>query len=211
MQCDLIEPACSQCLRAGKICLGYRDQLSLRFRDENEKVVSKAKVITSASPEYRKTPAARTKSTKNIDSSASAAPILSVTAPSTKTEALVLSSPTPLTISLTSQCLDEGVSFFLDHYMTINANYPSREINLPKSLIWPPIFGNRAFNDAVSSVGYAGLANVTKNPAYAIVARRKYAASLQNITLALKDTSKVDLDATFKSVLVLAAFEVSLG
>jgi len=95
--------------------------------------------------------------------------------------------------------------------MTINANYPSREINLPKSLIWPPIFGNRAFNDAVSSVGYAGLANVTKNPAYAIVARRKYAASLQNITLALKDTSKVDLDATFKSVLVLAAFEVSLG
>jgi hypothetical protein len=184
--------------------------LSLRFRDENEKVVRKAKVITSASSEYRKPSAGQTKSTENIDSSASAAPILSVTAPRTNSQALVVPTPTPtpLTRSLTSQCLNEGVIFFFDHYMTVN--YPSWEFNLPKSHAWPLLFGNHAFNDAVSSVGYAGLANVTKNPAYTVVARRKYAASLQNITLALKDTSKVDLDATFKSVILLAAFEVSL-
>ena len=190
--------------------MGYRDQLSLRFRDENEKVVRKAKVIISASPEYRKPSAGQTKSTKNIDSSASAAPILSVTAPSTNSQALVVPTPTPLTRPLPSQCLDEGVIFFFDHYMTINANYPSWEFNLPRSDAWPLIFANHAFNDAVSAVGYAGLANVTKNPAYNVVARRKYAASLQNITLALKDTSKVDLDATFKSVILLVAFEVSL-
>jgi hypothetical protein len=94
--------------------------------------------------------------------------------------------------------------------MTINANYPSWEFNLPRSDAWPLIFANHAFNDAVSAVGYAGLANVTKNPAYNVVARRKYVASIQNITLALKDTSKVDLDATFKSVILLVAFEVSL-
>lgn len=43
-----------------------------------------------------------------------------------------------------------------------------------------------------------------------VVARKKYATSLRNITIALMDTSKADLDATFKSVMLLAAFEVSL-
>jgi hypothetical protein len=41
-QCNLLEPACSQCRRAGKICPGYRDELSLIFRDENAKVIRKA-------------------------------------------------------------------------------------------------------------------------------------------------------------------------
>lgn len=71
------------------------------------------------------------------------------------------------------------------------------------------LFGNEAFNDAVSSVGYAGLSNVTKHLEYMVIARRKYAESLRRITLALKDTSKADLDTIFKSTMVLAAFEVS--
>lgn len=80
---------------------------------------------------------------------------------------------------------------------------------MPGAPLGPMIFGNPCFTNAVSSVGYAGLSNVTKNPEYMIVARKKYAASLRTITLALKDTSSADLDATFKSVLLLAAFEVS--
>jgi hypothetical protein len=42
-----------------------------------------------------------------------------------------------------------------------------------------------------------------------VIARGKYATSLRNITLTLKDTSKADLDTTFKSVMRLAAFEVN--
>ncbi len=64
--------------------------------------------------------------------------------------------------------------------------------------------------NAVSSVGYAGLSNVTNNLEHMVVARKKYAKSLRNITLALNDTSSADLDATFKSIILLAAFEVSL-
>jgi len=69
---------------------------------------------------------------------------------------------------------------------------------------------NDTFSNAVSSVGFAGLSNVTKNPTHMIIARRKYAASIRDITAALKDTSNADLDATFKSVMLLAAFEVSI-
>ncbi|EPE10026.1 fungal zn binuclear cluster domain containing protein [Ophiostoma piceae UAMH 11346] len=41
MLCNKQEPECSQCIRAGKKCPGYRDQLSLMFRDETVKVRKK--------------------------------------------------------------------------------------------------------------------------------------------------------------------------
>jgi len=94
--------------------------------------------------------------------------------------------------------------------VTIISHFPPGRVGLPNSPIWPLLFANQSFNNAVSSVGYAGLSNVTKNPQHMVVARKKYAISLRNITSALMDTSKADLDATFKSVMLLAAFEVSL-
>jgi hypothetical protein len=41
-QCDRKTPECTQCTRVGKKCPGYRDQLSLMFRDESDKVIQKA-------------------------------------------------------------------------------------------------------------------------------------------------------------------------
>lgn len=37
-QCDRRQPECTQCVRLSKTCPGYRDQLSLMFRDETVKV-----------------------------------------------------------------------------------------------------------------------------------------------------------------------------
>ncbi|KAH7323777.1 hypothetical protein BKA65DRAFT_74662 [Rhexocercosporidium sp. MPI-PUGE-AT-0058] len=48
-------------------------------------------------------------------------------------------------------------------------------------------------------------------PEYMIAARKKYATSSRDVTLALKDTSKSDLDATFKAVMLLATFEIVNG
>ncbi|KAL3291943.1 peroxisomal adenine nucleotide transporter 1 [Colletotrichum asianum] len=42
IKCDKVKPECSQCIRVGKKCPGYRDQLSLMFRDESKKVIKKA-------------------------------------------------------------------------------------------------------------------------------------------------------------------------
>ncbi|KAH6969826.1 hypothetical protein DER45DRAFT_65811 [Fusarium avenaceum] len=42
IKCDKIKPECSQCIRVAKKCPGYRDQLSLMFRDESSKVIQKA-------------------------------------------------------------------------------------------------------------------------------------------------------------------------
>ncbi|OKL64682.1 hypothetical protein UA08_01053 [Talaromyces atroroseus] len=42
-QCDQATPACKRCLKSNRICPGYRDQLSLLFRDESSAVAQKAK------------------------------------------------------------------------------------------------------------------------------------------------------------------------
>jgi len=65
------------------------------------------------------------------------------------------------------------------------------------------------FCNTVSSVGFAGLANVTKNTSYMVVARKKYAATLSQVKKALADISRTDLDDIFKSTVLLAAYEVS--
>lgn len=114
-QCDQIDPACSQCLRAGKACPGYRDQLSLLFRDESEKVVRKAKIPKSTA-EHRKHSRVQVKPIPNSDGSVSTSPTTSVTSPNTSSQVFVAPTTALLIRSLTPECLDEGVIFFFQNY-----------------------------------------------------------------------------------------------
>ncbi|KAJ5625053.1 hypothetical protein N7510_001362 [Penicillium lagena] len=49
IRCDQARPVCSQCTRARRECPGYRDELSLMFRDESKSVMRKAKAESSSS------------------------------------------------------------------------------------------------------------------------------------------------------------------
>lgn len=42
-QCDQATPSCQRCIKANRTCPGYRDQLSLLFRDQSSSVANKAK------------------------------------------------------------------------------------------------------------------------------------------------------------------------
>jgi hypothetical protein len=99
------------------------------------------------------------------------------------------------------------VRFFFTHYVT--AIIKGSTVDISSNPMWSLLSVNPTFFTAVSSVGFAGLANVTSKPEYAVIARKKYAASIHAITEALQDTSKSDLNATFITVMLLAAFEVS--
>ncbi|KAL2859337.1 hypothetical protein BJX68DRAFT_226138 [Aspergillus pseudodeflectus] len=54
--CDQGRPGCSQCLQGGWECPGYRDTLSLMFRDESERVIRKATTgsLSKRSPQTSK-------------------------------------------------------------------------------------------------------------------------------------------------------------
>ncbi|GKZ33737.1 hypothetical protein AbraIFM66950_003769 [Aspergillus brasiliensis] len=48
IRCDQARPTCSQCAKGNRVCPGYRDQLSLMFRDESQQVIRKARTGTTA-------------------------------------------------------------------------------------------------------------------------------------------------------------------
>ncbi|KUJ20462.1 uncharacterized protein LY89DRAFT_779225 [Mollisia scopiformis] len=196
IKCDLLQPACSQCLRAGKECPGYRDQLALMFRDENEKVVTKA-TIPKAKAEPRKRPRGPSPGSR----SESASP------PSLSPGQVVFQHRIfpPTTLQ------DEGIRFFFCNYVNTGMENFKTRADAAETAMFQLLFRSESFSNAVSSVGYAGLSNVSKDPQHMLVARRKYAASIQNIARALEDVANSDLDATLKSVMLLAAFEIVNG
>lgn len=216
IKCDQIEPACSQCLRAGKGCPGYRDQLSLLFRDENEKVLRKAQLPkqlfeqkgrSRGQAKKKGDVAAQTKTNDDVAALNSTvsdefADWYSTLSPFSDLS-LAQSPPSPVGKE------DEGLRFFFKHYVTgIEATFMKGDMLSP---LWPLVFTNKSLANAVSSVGYAGLSNVTGISKHAVIARKKYVACIHDVNVALKDTSNSDLDATFTAVMLLAAFEVVNG
>ena len=214
-QCDQLDPSCSQCKRAGKKCSGYRDQLALLFRDENEKVVQKAR-SPSTVIDKRKRPRKTDKSSKSTPSSSGS---LSPGFIEAQTNAKVADSTRGSEISLIPRAStvipsvplsfdDLGINFFFTHYVTVAPNFGPGGIELASRPIWSSLLVNKTFHDAVSSVGFAGLANVTKDRKHMIVAGNKYATTLGRINTALRDPDNNDLADTFKAVMLLTAYEV---
>ncbi|KAF4636801.1 hypothetical protein G7Y89_g1296 [Cudoniella acicularis] len=66
IRCDQATPACGQCLKAEKECPGYRDMLSLSFRDESDAVVEKAKARERAKARRSPIPNVVVSSSSNI-------------------------------------------------------------------------------------------------------------------------------------------------
>ncbi|KAG4415650.1 hypothetical protein IFR04_011209 [Cadophora malorum] len=178
------------------------------FRDENEKVLTKARAPRQPSDAAKRTGSKSRKGSAD-ESGSSSSRSSSVVARRPEMISAQIRSISP---ALSAPLQDEGIRFFFTHYVSSSPKLQNGEVDCTKSSPqWSLLSIDPSFNNAVSSVGFAGLSNVTKDPEHTIAARKKYAASLRDITLALQDTSKSDLDATFKSVMLLAAFEIVNG
>ncbi|KAH6678342.1 hypothetical protein B0J14DRAFT_559481 [Halenospora varia] len=208
IKCDQIEPACSQCLRAGKDCPGYRDQLTLLFRDENQTVVHKA-----LNPKPRTSKKKATKSgKKSEDVSRSPRSGRSSTPNEREQIFTIVSQRLPPSPPPSTGIEDDGINFFLTHYACAVSRDPKTgRIDPSSTPLWKQIISGNTFCTALSSVGYAGLYNVTKAQDHMIIARDKYAIALRKVKLALESTHKTNLDGLFKVVMMLAAFEVVSG
>ncbi|KAL4748115.1 hypothetical protein BDW72DRAFT_181164 [Aspergillus terricola var. indicus] len=61
IRCDQGRPSCAQCAKGNRACPGYRDELSLMFRDESQQVVRKARGGTSGRRTKKMTGASKKK------------------------------------------------------------------------------------------------------------------------------------------------------
>jgi hypothetical protein len=180
--------------------------LALLFRDENEKVMRKARGQPGT------TLARRLKRTEKEDESGE-----NPETPHTTTSFEVerrSRSPSPginiLRNNLSTFLEDPGVTFFFHQYMTASSPASIGQPDIFSSQIWRGVSEYEPFLDVISCVGLAGLSNVNNDQRMMRAARQKYAVTLRRVMTSLQAPQTADMGYTLKAVMLLTLFEVSI-
>ncbi|KAL5003680.1 hypothetical protein BDV10DRAFT_1701 [Aspergillus recurvatus] len=194
IKCDRARPECSQCKRAHQECSGYRDEVSLLFRDENERIIRRSKAAHERSR-------AKTQGVKGPQAADSQPKAANLSRLSVKGNG-VLSRPLPMT----SLDIDtHGLQFFFQQF----SHKPAVE-SLPRG--WQAMFReldtNTSFRNAVVSVGLAALSNVKRDRALLTVARQRYGAALKSVRSIVESQPRGDVAVLLKMIMALAIFEM---
>jgi len=214
-QCNLAEPECAQCRRAGKACPGYRDQLALLFRDENEKVIRKARgrpaLLERQKSKGEGAGVGADKEEDELGNALVSSQIATPTPSRVGTLSNTASSPSiAIFRNLVSSTADPGINFFFHQYMTAPSPASIGPLDIFSSQIWRGVSQHKPFLDAISCVGLAGLSNVKNDKQMMQMARLKYAATLRRVMTSLQVPESADLGYTLKAVMLLALFEVNM-
>jgi hypothetical protein len=210
MQCDQKRPSCSQCIRSGKECYGYRDALSMMFKDETAVVAKKAekRYEVLAQQHSSSEPGDRQLSRA---SSSQASP---VTWTDAETQLLIppVSSisryPTPesMTREITPSIEDQAMGFFISNHVSQPALVPRGQYEWLLEAISQPGC-EEILRSSANAASLAGLANSTKNPTIMAKARAAYGSALRMTNSALSAKKTAVKDSTLMSVIMLGLYE----
>ncbi|KAL4935667.1 hypothetical protein BDV06DRAFT_123928 [Aspergillus oleicola] len=200
LKCDRVRPGCTQCKRARKECAGYREEISLLFRDENERIIRRSKVAhersrrkAEAMGNQRQSSSPRSKSSKSSESPAGL-----------NDQCHVLTRP----ISTLSVDLDvSGLQFFFQHFSNkalVDRGLPCG----PRKHMFRDIENDASLRNAVASVGLAALANVNRDRALLSLARQRYGTTLQVVRSIVDSLPCGGVGILLKMIVMLAIFEM---
>ncbi|BAE56106.1 unnamed protein product [Aspergillus oryzae RIB40] len=221
IRCDQARPTCSQCIKGNRVCPGYRDELSLMFRDESQQVVRKAKA-GNAGRRARKAP----KSTRMLSPSGSspqgtttssslASDIsdfndLSDLYPSPPAAQQVTGPISPKIAPPPSYQFteDEAVCFFLRFNAWPGACW-IMEFS-PDFFVIPEVtLSQQAMKASLVAVGTAMLSRIRQDGPLKIAAEKEYGNALNLMYTAVMDEEEAKSNPTLGAVLLLAIFEVN--
>ncbi|KAI0393599.1 hypothetical protein F5Y17DRAFT_466779 [Xylariaceae sp. FL0594] len=223
IKCDKKEPECSQCIRVGKRCPGYRDQLSLMFRDESSKVIQKAhaqwggtpgsptdseqgtSALSEGSPVSASSASPSSSSSSSLSGLRHASPAAR-SPPAGMPQSQELASKIPRKVELN---LDQrGLKFYMERYL----------FNHPDAPTTPELidlyFGNvSAMQNVMIAVGLAGMSNLLGNKSMNLVARSKYVTALKQTGQLITNASlnPTSIEKPLRSIVALALFELVQG
>jgi hypothetical protein len=229
IKCDKLRPDCSQCVRVGKKCPGYRDQLSLMFRDESSKVIQKAHAQwgvgegpedaspSSSSSSSAASPPAST-SINGFSSPQTSPPISQQTpdAPPSTISRRPSMTPSPIGVpaasvawlkrSIDPSLEDQGVNFFISRYIIGHPDEP-KTVEEFQMTDWA---SDPALRDVMVAVGLAGLANLKedKQTSMMLLSRERYGMALRQTGQLVQSKRAPSLDVTIRAIVTLAMFEV---
>lgn len=195
-QCDRDVPSCSQCIRAGKICQGYRDTVALLFRDQTQKTAAQVQQSKLAEP-FKVMTMVASRSKEALGE----ALIQSYT---TSESQLLPSFATNLTTNLEERAT---CYFFYNYVIDGSDNRLHMGYQYLKTIYLNEVVSS-TMTDAIVALGLAGIANTFKDRKIMISAASRYNAALQSVNKALEDTEEAKKDQTLGAVMLLSLYEV---
>lgn len=227
MQCDQQTPSCGQCIKIEKDCPGYRDMLSLSFRNESDAVIEKAKAKAA---ERRKSPLPRSRKA----SPATKKPVISE-APATSSAATTTvfghfnpgssevaftnyniedfthpaNIPNSPSVGLGPSLEEQGTSYFFANFVTPQTQGDSGPFHYLYDAVKAGV--DDILKACIVATGLAGLSNVSKSPQLMGHAQREYTSALRHINAAIASPIDSIKDITLIGILVLAIYEATAG
>ncbi|KAL2793741.1 hypothetical protein BJX66DRAFT_305340 [Aspergillus keveii] len=214
IRCDQTRPACSECVKCGWVCPGYRDTLSLMFRDESQRVIQKAttaaqrnKLKKAMRPETSASQSPPSSSESSGESSISLQASLTNTTNRQVEEVTGQLQPQMLQPSH-QPTENEAISWFLRYNAWPGALFM---IGFDQDLLDQPNMplSEQACRSSIVSVGMALLGRLHQSAQINQRAVLEYGHALGLLMRALADESESRTDAALSAVLLLAIFEVT--
>ncbi|KAH6612648.1 hypothetical protein C7974DRAFT_406022 [Boeremia exigua] len=210
VKCDQKRPSCSQCIRSGNDCHGYRDALSMMFKDETAVVAKKARKRYQALA-LQSPPQDSTAGQLPETGSSKALSILYTDVDSRNLKPVrsaISRYPTPdsLVREILPSIEDQARGFFIASHVSKPAIVPRGQYEWVLEALSHSDC-EEVLRSSVNAASLAALANSTKNPVIAAKAHAAYGSALHMTNSALRVKETAVTDSTLISVIMLGLYE----
>ncbi|KAI1386066.1 uncharacterized protein F4822DRAFT_304531 [Hypoxylon trugodes] len=217
VKCDQGKPSCQRCMNRNEICEGYRDEASIVFRYETNKVIEHAAAVTASPPCTSSTRRSRRRSRSvgnRLDRSRSPAFVDPSDLTEQEAKGLELPNQFPWAKATPTHLQPPPEDVMVDRFMDKYVMYPCNETSSPGFLEHLPslfkdvnVEGRFALRWAVRAAAYADLSKAQNNDELASKAFHCYGMSLSALGESLSLTNKVPDDYDLMTVVMLDIFE----
>ncbi|KAH7072644.1 hypothetical protein BKA63DRAFT_47785 [Paraphoma chrysanthemicola] len=207
IKCDQKRPSCSQCRRAGRACHGYRDALSMMFKNESEVVAKKAEKryekLAKQKPASKKDPRTPTTDSSEwpFDQDWLTSQVGTHVVPYTR-----YPTPESMTREIVPSIEDQALGFFIGNYVALPLIVPRGQFEWVVELLAQPDT-EEILRKSVYAASLAGFANACKSPTIMQQAQRTYGAALRMTNEALRFKETAIKDTTLIAVIMLGMYE----
>ena len=222
IRCDQARPICSQCTRSKRDCPGYRDELSLMFRDESKSVARKAEVRSStlSTTSYQKRSSRSTRTPSLVGNAASELtasdsvepmPLIDFNSYPQNGYARCLERQQwqlPLEVQFSTEpSQEEAIAFFL-RSRALPGTFWMSDFVLQLSVQTGGSVSQQAMQSSLTAVSSAMLARVRRLTPLKDLARKEYLSALRYLNKALTSEEEAKSNQALGAVVLLAMYEV---
>ncbi|KAF2213986.1 hypothetical protein CERZMDRAFT_7957, partial [Cercospora zeae-maydis SCOH1-5] len=218
IKCDLREPGCEKCEKAGWKCEGYRDLTSLLFHDESDRIIKKVHARKATRRRIEDDAAGSSAAAHPALPSPQSSAVSEVLSQeelqlTTQDSAIQLSrydnrvitptSPRPPPLSVLANLDDLAIAQFFDKYVY---KYHDRRDQ------WSVDVGNGCLIAAMKALGTVdAVKQMGQGRRLEPEAQKRYVSAIQKINTALQDPHGRTMDSTLLAITILGIFECVSG